>query len=533
MSAVEGGARPSTTERLRRVEALTEAALAHLGVEDLLVELLERIREVLDADTAVVLLLDRATGDLVATAASGIEEEVREGVRIPWGEGFAGRVAAEARPIVIDDVVHSYVRNPILREKGLRALLGAPLITESRVIGVLHVGSLSNRRFGAEDIDLLEMVAHRVALAVQARRAKLERAAAAALQRSLIPARLPAIAGLDLAGRYLPSGDGGVGGDWYDVFSLPAGGVGIAIGDVVGRGLPAAVVMGRLRSALRAYALESSDPADVLDRLDRKLQYFEAGQMTTALYAVLDPTLTTLEISTAGHPLPMVVAAGSEAAPINAPVDPPLGVTPGISRRKATIELPPGAVLAFFTDGLVERRGESLDHGFERLRDALAAGSAERTCLTVMATLLGDAVEDDAAMLVVRRDDGGPMHLEVPAVPASVGQIRTALRRWLPSVGASDEGTLNVLLAVGEATTNVVEHAYGPGGGSMQVEFAYSTPDVVATIRDTGRWRSPRGDNRGRGMLIMERCADEVTVDRTANGTEVRLRFRFDQVGPR
>src|SRR5690606_7995600 len=103
---------------------------------------------------------------------------------------------------------------------------------------------------------------------------------------------------------------GGVGGDWYDVFVLPSGRVGLVIGDVIGRGLGAAVVMGRLRSALRAYALDSSAPDEVIDRLDRKLQHFEPGQMTTVLYAVLDPSYSSLELSSAGHPLPMLAAPG-------------------------------------------------------------------------------------------------------------------------------------------------------------------------------------------------------------------------------
>ena len=496
-------------------------------------ELLERVREILDVDTAAVLLLDEAAGELVATAASGIEAEVRQGVRVPVGEGFAGRIAAEVIPVVIDDVDHADVRNPVLRERGIETLVGVPLVVESRVIGVLHVGSVTPRRFGPDEVEFVQMVADRVALAIEARRSNVERAAATALQRSLIPDRLPNIPGLELAGRYLPAGAGGVGGDWYDVFVLPTGRVGVVMGDVLGRGLRAAVVMGRLRSALRAYALEVTDPAEVLERLDRKLQHFEAGQMTTVLYAVLDTDLTTLSLSSAGHPLPMMSARDSDIGTVVADVDPPLGVDSGVRRRTTTLDVPPGAVFALFTDGLVERRGESIIDGLDRLRRSLRAGSAERRCATAIDEMLGGSdPEDDVALLVMRREDGGdspPLHLNVPAVATSLVLVRTALRRWLSALRVGDREEFNVMLGVGEAMANVVSHAYGPRGGPMDVDISASEGQIVATVRDMGRWRLPRGTNRGRGINIMENCAEEVSVDTTDEGTEVRLRFQLEK----
>jgi anti-sigma regulatory factor (Ser/Thr protein kinase)/putative methionine-R-sulfoxide reductase with GAF domain len=518
------------TERLRRIESVTDAALTHLDVSDLLVELLERVREILDVDTAAVLLLDEATGDLVASAASGIEEEVRQGVRVPMGQGFAGRIAAEVTPLVIEDVDHSDVQDPIL-ERGIETLVGVPLVVESRVIGVLHVGSVTLRRFEPDDVELVQMVGDRVALAIDARRSNVERAAAAALQRSLIPDRLPTIPGLELAGRYLPAGAGGVGGDWYDVFVLPTGRVGVVMGDVLGRGLRAAVVMGRLRSALRAYALDTVEPGEVLERLDRKLQHFEAGQMTTVLYAIIDTDLTTLTVSSAGHPLPLMSLPGSDVATVTADVDPPLGVDTAVRRRTTTLGLPPGAVLALFTDGLVERRGESITDGLERLRKSLTAGSAEQRCATAIHSMLGGAdPQDDVALLVIRREDSGerpPLHVNVPAVATSLVVIRTALRRWLSALGVGDRKGSDVMLGVGEATANVVSHAYGPRGGSMDVHLSCSAGEIVATIRDTGRWRLPRGENRGRGINIMQMCADQMSVDTTEAGTEVCLRFHL------
>jgi phosphoserine phosphatase RsbU/P len=399
--------RPTVAERLRRIESVTDAALGHLGVEDLLDELLARVQDALEVDTATVLLLDAASGELVATAARGIEEEVRLGVRVPVGMGFAGRIAAEATPVVIEDIDDADIYNPLLRTRGLRSLLGAPLVNEGRMIGVIHVGSLTLRRFGPEDVDLLQTAANMVALAVTARQANVDRAAAAALQRSLIPDALPAVPGLELAARYLPADEGGVGGDWYDVFVLPDGEIGIVIGDVVGRGLAAAVVMGRLRSALRAYALEVLDPAAVLERLDRKLQHFERGQMTTVLYGVVDPALTTIRLASAGHPLPLIATPDAAPAQVDAPVDVPLGVMPERRRRQTTVELCPGTMMAFFTDGLVERRGEVIDRGIDRVGVAIVLESARLSCQAVMAELAPAAGwADDAALLVIRREDG-------------------------------------------------------------------------------------------------------------------------------
>jgi signal transduction histidine kinase len=168
----------STTEHVRRLQAVTDAALAHLRLDELLAALLERTREILDVDTCAILLLDEETNELVARAALGIEEEVEQGVRIPVGGGFAGRIAAEKRPLILDDVDHGPVLNPILREKGLKSMLGVPLVVEGGVIGVFHVGSLVPRAFQEDEVELLQLVADRAALAIEhARLFEAERAA--------------------------------------------------------------------------------------------------------------------------------------------------------------------------------------------------------------------------------------------------------------------------------------------------------------------------------------------------------------------
>jgi serine phosphatase RsbU (regulator of sigma subunit) len=394
--------------RLRDLQAITDAALSRLDDHDFLPVLLARARDILQADTAAVLLLDSPSGQLVAAAAAGLEEEVRQGVRLPVGKGFAGRVAASARPVILDRVDPTTVLNPILTAKGIRSLVGVPLIAGGRVIGVLHVGSLTPRRFTSDDVSLLQLAADRAAIAVQSQRTADDQIATAALQRSLMPSGLPAVPGLQIAARYVP-GSGVVGGDWYDVFVLPSGELGVVIGDVAGSGLPAGIVMGRMRSALRAYAMETADPAEVLDRLDRKMQHFEPGALATVLYAVLDPALDRVHISSAGHPAPVLAVPGEKGALVDGVGGLMIGVDPRARRQVTTVKLAHGAVLCLYTDGLVERREYPLDEGLARLCDAVAAQAPEQVCASVMGALVGNApARDDIALVTLRRLAPGP-----------------------------------------------------------------------------------------------------------------------------
>ncbi|MDT7614432.1 MAG: phosphoserine phosphatase RsbU/P [Pseudonocardiales bacterium] len=390
-------------ERLRRIEALFDGDLGHLNVEDLLDTLVERVRAVLDVDTAAVLLLERAGGHLVATAARGIDEEVQQGVRVPLGVGFAGRVAADKRAVILDEVTPANVHNPLLLRRGIRSLLGVPLLVGGDVLGVLHVGTLTPRRFTDHDAGLLQLVADRVALALQARMSQAERTAAATLQRSLLPAALPAIPGLQFAARYVP-GEGQVGGDWYDVFPLPSGQICIVVGDVAGRGLSAAVTMGRLRTVFRAHALDVENPAGLLARVDQHLRYFEPTTLATALCAVLDPRHQRLLVSTAGHLPPALARPGRDAVLLDLPHDLTLGVDTTRPRHVTEVDLVAGGAICFYTDGLVERRDADIDTGLERLRRALHADPAEQVAAAVMAELVGrDHAHDDIAVLVLTR----------------------------------------------------------------------------------------------------------------------------------
>ena len=389
--------------RLERIKAVTDTALAHLDVEDLLDELLDRVLEILDADTAAVLLTDESGRELVARAARGLEEEVRQGVRVPIGRGFAGRIAAAAGPIILDQIDATTVTNPILWQKGIRAMVGVPLLSGGNVIGVMHVGTVGDRKFAEGDVEILQLVAERIAGAVHVRILEGERDAAEALQRSLLPSAPPRLEGLEFAARYVPA-ERGVGGDWYDVFELDNGDVWMVTGDVAGHGLRAAVVMGRIRSALRSYALLEVTPDEVLRLTDRKVQHFEIDKMATCAVAVVSPPYDHVRIALAGHPPILAASPGQPAAFVDVTAGPPLGVGTDLPWPVTTIPLAPGDVLFFYTDGLFERREESQDEGLERLQRAVTAAAPEVVCQQVMAALIGAREpQDDIAILAVRR----------------------------------------------------------------------------------------------------------------------------------
>jgi anti-sigma regulatory factor (Ser/Thr protein kinase)/putative methionine-R-sulfoxide reductase with GAF domain len=483
------------------------------------------MREALSADTAAILLLDRTSSELVARAAKGLEEEVEQAVRIPVGRGFGGTIAATGRPLIIPDVEHSIVLNPILREKGVRSLLGVPLMIHGETLGVLHVGTLEHRDFTEEDAMLLQLVGDRVALAIHAGLYERERAVARTLQRSFLPDGLPMTVGLDLASNYSPASGGEVGGDWYDVFVLPDGSVGLAIGDVVGRGLVAASTMAKVRNALRAYALESG-PSDVVSRLNSFMLHLNPDEMATLLYGVFDPVSSSFRFCNAGHMPPVLRAPGGSTRVLETNPLPPVGASMTEMFEEHNELLEPGATLVLFTDGLIERRGESLDVGLERLVDAVREDLRPKAmCDHIMGWLVGEAEPtDDVAVLVARVAEWSERtELSFRAEAGQLVVLRRALERWLGVLGVTRELTYDVIAASGEAAANAVEHAYGPTGGAMTVTAERTPEGIMVRVRDHGRWRPPRGMERGRGTPMMEALADEVRIAPSDQGTSVEL----------
>ncbi len=352
------------------------------------------------------------------------------------------------------------------------------------------------------------------------------------LQRSLLPERLPQIEGVELAARYLPGARGAaVGGDWYDVLERPDGRVALVVGDVVGHGLRAAATMGQLRNAFRAYGLVESSPSEVVSRINRLVMSGVEDVMATVLYLVLDRETGELSFSAAGHPPPLVLGPdgprfleGGRSVPIGAS-------DPAVFRETSAV-LPPGSTLLLYTDGLVERRDEPLDQRLDKL--ASVAGAADenldRLCERVIDAVLGEGEPgDDVALLAVRPLPAASdrISLTLPAEPASLASLRRRLARFLHATGASDLEQYEVTLTISEAAGNAIEHAYGPGDATYDVEVAFTHGELVATVRDHGAWRERRGEHRGRGLNIIEKLMDDVKVTPGAEGTEVTMRRRL------
>jgi anti-sigma regulatory factor (Ser/Thr protein kinase) len=355
------------------------------------------------------------------------------------------------------------------------------------------------------------------------------------LQRSLLPDRLPQLPGMRIAARYLPGG-ADVGGDWYDAIPLEDGRVGLAMGDVVGHGLGAASLMGQLRHAARAYALEGHSPPAVLDRLDKLVRSLEGAQMATLLYVVVDPDMRTLHFASAGHVPPLVVGPDARTQFLEAAPNPPLGVFESAAHAELTFELEPGSTVVLYTDGLVEERGVSIDSGLEALRRvAEHPGDPEELCDHIVDSMLAiHPANDDIAVLAVQALPAAtaPLHLEVATDPTLLRDVRRDLAGWLRRSGASEEDVEVAQMACHEACSNAIEHGYGFGEGSFTIDGRFQNGKVVLEVSDHGTWiERPEGglEHRGRGLALMKALMDAVQLTHDGGGTTVRMERGVDR----
>ena len=494
------------------MQALVDAALAHRTLDDILRELVAQVRGVLDADTAAIYLADESERLTVGASAPG---ELTDGAL------FAERVAGSREATLASE----------------DSLIGVPLVADGEVTGVLVARAAPPREFTNEDLTLMQLAGERVGLAVaHARVYEREHRIAETLQRSLLPERLPQLPGLEVAARYLPAAsEAEVGGDWYDVIPIGGGAVGLVMGDVAGKGLAGASMVGRLRSALRAYALEGHNGGLVVERLNRLLwTEAEESQMATMLYVIVDPTANAVRWVNAGHPPPLVVTGG-EVRFLQGVASVPLGVLPFPTYEEASAPLEPGSAIVLYTDGLVERPGENIDEGMSRLAAAVteAPEDAEALCDHLLASLVAPGgAPDDVALLALRSlPVPESFSAEFPAEPESLAPIRSMLRRWLRYAGADEEEIAEIITACGEAATNAVEHAGGPTG-RFEVSGKRDSASVEIEVRDHGSWRESRPGDQGRGLDLMRTLMDTVAVDSAPEGTTVSLRRRIGRGGP-
>ncbi|HEU4979603.1 MAG TPA: SpoIIE family protein phosphatase [Solirubrobacterales bacterium] len=368
------------------------------GIE--LVEEDGRLRSVATADA------DTGSAELARGLAGGYPIESR-------GERQVEQVIESGEPQLHSEITDAMLVETAgdedqlrsLRRMGLTSAMIVPLQARGKTVGAItFVSSQEDRRFGEEDLDLVQDLARRAALAIDnAMLFRRDHEAAVTLQRALLPESLPEVDGVEFAARYEPAGPGlEVGGDWYEVVVRDDGCVGLMIGDVAGHGIRAAAMMGRLRPALRAYMLDARGPEQAIARLNHLMSELDHSQMTTLFHLQFDPLSGTATYVRAGHPPALLRLPTGHVNELSGGGAPPLGVFEGFDCRPHKVEIPPGSLLVLYTDGLVERRRESLDVGLDRLKRSLARAPAQaERCLDWLISADGEEILDDVAMLAM------------------------------------------------------------------------------------------------------------------------------------
>ena len=343
--------------------------------------------------------------------------------------------------------------------------------------------------------------------------------------------------------RYQPAVDDiAVGGDWHDVVALPNGTIGLMVGDAVGHGIEAVVVMGQLRSALLGLALAGLGPGEALTALDGFAATLPGAASATCLFVLVDPARESMQFSCAGHMPPLLLTPDGDAPVLlDGSQEVPLATTVQPRRRLTTVcDLPVGSTLFLYTDGLVERRGESLDVGLDRLASAITHArdaTVDALCDHVVATLAQERQRDDLAVVCARLVRGGhdTFSRRIRADVRAARELRHAFRSWASQFGLDAEHQSDLVLAVGEAVANAVEHAYAgaPEIGLVLVDAWARDGAMEIVVRDHGVWRPPVvDDTRGRGLLLMRELTEQVDVVSDGDGTTVTLRVALPERFP-
>ena len=432
---------------------------------------------------------------------------------------------------------HNPARAATIRKFGLHSVLSVPIRARGVTLGVaVFMRGQRPEPFEQDDVLLAEDLTARAALSLDnARRYTRERTTALALQRSLLPQRLPEQSAVEVASRYLPaSAHAGVGGDWFDVIPLSGARVALVVGDVVGHGIHASATMGRLRTAVRTLADVDLPPDELLTRLDDLVSPLSAEAAAdsdaendvgaTCLYAVYDPVSRRCCLARAGHPVPVLVTPDGAVGFLDLPAGPPLGLG-GLPFESTEIQLPAGSILALYTDGLIESRHHDIDLGLERLRRALThpAPSLETTCDNVLKTMLPDRPADDVALLVARThaldgDRVATWHL--PADPAIVADTRRQVAIRLTAWGL-DDAVFVTGLVVSELVTNAIRHAKSP----IQLRLIRDRT-LICEVSD-GSSAAPHlrrarvFDEGGRGLLLVSQLTQRWGTRQTPHGKTI------------
>jgi PAS domain S-box-containing protein len=442
-------------------------------------------------------------------------------------------------PTFISSTGHNLARAATIRKFGIHSVLSVPMRARGVTLGVaVFLRGQRPEPFEQDDVLLAEELTARAALSLDnACRYTRERTTALALQRSLLPQRLPQQSAVEVASRYLPaSAHVGVGGDWFDVIPLSGARVALVVGDVVGHGIHASATMGRLRTAVRTLADVDLPPDELLTRLDDLVSRLSADADAddgdeaetdvgaTCLYAVYDPVSRRCSLARAGHPLPALVTPDGAVSFLDLPAGPPLGVG-GLPFESTEIKLPAGSILALYTDGLIESRYHDIDLGFERLRRALAhqEPSLQTTCDNVLAAVLPDHPADDVALLIARThalDSDRVATWDLPADPAIVAYARKQAAVTLCGWGLDDAAFITGLV-VSELVTNAIRHAESP----IQLRLIRDRT-LICEVSDGSSTaphlrRARALDEDGRGLLLISRLTQRWGTRQAAHGKTI------------
>ncbi|ORV19591.1 SpoIIE family protein phosphatase [Mycobacterium celatum] len=551
-----------TTERVLSDRLAARLSAAARERRSAATEQLDIALQAIESVPGILPALLQSAGDATAVGIGLLDDE--DNIHID----YAGAVPTELRdryhvvglhaPLVLGDAIKTGERVVISDTFSLppryqhavqdgadvvRALVIHPLRGGAgRVIGALMLLWPEPRTFSDAELGLSARMAEITQSAVdRIRDLQREHQIAADFQEHLLDLDRGSTAAV-VAATYQPAGEAlRVGGDWYLVTPLDRHGrLAVSVGDVVGHGLPAAIVMSRLRAAVAATALTDADPAAVLTAMDRYAMTVQGARCATLTYAVIDVGNDGAGISytCAGHPYPLLLAPGKEPVFLQSGRRPPVGVWERQSARDAAgTELPPGSLVLFYTDGLIERPGEALDHGFARLR-AAAADCTDLPVSDICAVLVDrmrppGGYTDDVAVLALRPSHAAARSFAtvIPAEVSHIADARHRLRRWLSAVVADPPREADILLATGEAVTNAIEHgSRADHAGTVSIEGFVCGGSVAVTVSDAGRWSgdssaSLRSQQRGRGLTLINGLADHVQTERTAAGTRISLRF--------
>lgn len=485
--------------------------------------------------------------DHVAVVANRAAREYRDGSRVHLlGRPLRETLVPENQPLI-------ELLDEVYRTGTTRTFYETRIYVDDEERFVTFTAT-ALRDGGTEIIGVLTYMIDVTDSVVAKRAAERDHVALQVLQERLLPAGLPVLRQLRVAARYRTAGEQLVaGGDWYDAIALGDGRLGVSIGDVVGHGPRAAAVMGQLRSVLSAALLNTGDVVEALSQLDRFVATVPAARGTTACAMIIEADSGLARFACAGHPAPVWLRAGVPARFLPAAPSAPLGM-PGAAPVAGELTLAAGDSVLLYSDGAIEHPGVPTEQGRERLLAACTESSIEqRHSYQLIDRLLSGVTDrvqaDDLALLVLSRRSQPvqPLLLTLPARPENLTVWRRELGRWLTGAGISEPDILAIQIACGEATTNAVEHAYGhsvaamasgtdpqtgpetsseatPGKVSVSAQLDDDST-VVVCVEDNGYWRDPPPNpaDRGRGLLLMRQCMDQVHIHHDGPGTRVLL----------